>query len=129
MIVISFVDLQKISVFPKFGWCGSKIEPATPISILNFSRVWQSYLESYALQILVSDRSFTANIWYFHHFFVSVPRKLKFEKSSLFFSRVSPTWYKKSWLWTITYQLGDTQEKKNQFFWDFGFSVIDTKNW
>ena len=58
MIVIPFVDLQKISLFPKFGGCGSKIEPATPISILNFSRVWQSFKVSYALQILVNDRFF-----------------------------------------------------------------------
>ena len=48
MIVIPFVDLQKISLFPKFGGCSSKIEPATLISILNFSRAWQSYLVSYA---------------------------------------------------------------------------------
>ena len=41
MIVTSFVDLQKISLFPKFGGCGSKIEPATPISILNFEWAWQ----------------------------------------------------------------------------------------
>ena len=56
MIVIPFVDLQKISLFPKFGGCGSKIEPAAPISISNFARVWQSFKVSYALQILVNDR-------------------------------------------------------------------------
>ena len=33
LIVISFADLQKISLFPKFEGCGSKIEPATPILI------------------------------------------------------------------------------------------------
>ena len=43
MIVISFVDLQKTSLFPKFGGCGSKIKYVTPISISNFSRAWQSY--------------------------------------------------------------------------------------
>ena len=57
MIVISFIDLQKISLIPEFRGCGSKIEPATPISILNFSRAWQSFKVSYALQILVNDRS------------------------------------------------------------------------
>ena len=35
MIVTSFVDLQKISLFPKFGGCGSKIEPAKPILFSN----------------------------------------------------------------------------------------------
>ena len=47
MIVVSFVDLQKISLFPKFGGCGSKIEPATPISILNFEWAWQAQFLSY----------------------------------------------------------------------------------
>ena len=58
MIVTSFVDLQEISLFPKFGRCGSKIRPATPISISNFSRAWQSFKVSYALQILEKVISF-----------------------------------------------------------------------
>ena len=93
MIVISFVDLQKISLFPKFGGCGSKIEPATPISILNFSRAWQSFKVSYALQILVNDRFFIGHQMIFSSFFVSVTGKLKFKKDYFFVSRVSPTWY------------------------------------
>ena len=52
MIVILFVDLQKMSLFPKFGGCGSKIEPATPISILNFSRAWQAQFLSHTLKIM-----------------------------------------------------------------------------
>ena len=43
MALLSFKDLQKIWISPKFGDCGSKIAPATLISILNFSRAWQSY--------------------------------------------------------------------------------------
>ena len=31
MIVTSFVYLQKVNNFPKFGRCGSKIRPTTPI--------------------------------------------------------------------------------------------------
>ena len=47
MIVISFEDLKRISLFPKFGGCGQKIESAMLILILNFSRAWQSYLVSF----------------------------------------------------------------------------------
>ena len=52
MIVISFEDLQKISLFLKFGGCGSKIEPAAPISILNFKGVWQGKIWSQNPKIL-----------------------------------------------------------------------------
>ena len=58
MILIPFVDLQKVSLFLKFGGYGSKIESATPISILNFSRAWQPHFLSYTLQILVKHASF-----------------------------------------------------------------------
>ena len=34
-VVISYVHLQKINVFSKFEGCGSKIEHATPVSILK----------------------------------------------------------------------------------------------
>ena len=50
MIVISFVDLQKISLFPQFGGCGSKIEPTKFILILNFSKPWQSLKVTYAFK-------------------------------------------------------------------------------
>ena len=75
MILIPFVDLQKVSLFLKFGGYGSKIESATPISILNFSRAWQSYLVSYALQILVNDRSFIGQHMIFSSFFCISTKK------------------------------------------------------
>ena len=43
MTLILFVCLQKICNFAKLGGCGSKIEPATPILILNFNGAWQAY--------------------------------------------------------------------------------------
>ena len=52
MIVISLVDLQKISLFPKFGGCGSKIEPATPLRSLKFKWAWRAQFLSHTLQIL-----------------------------------------------------------------------------
>ena len=51
MIVISFVDLEKILLFPKFGVCGSKTEPATPFSILDpeiLKSAWQAHFLSHA---------------------------------------------------------------------------------
>ena len=90
-MVISFVDLQKISLFPKFGGCGTKIRPATPVSISNFSRAWQSYLVSYAFPILVNDRSLIGQQMIFKSFFVSVTGKLKFKKNYFFGTRVFPT--------------------------------------
>ena len=41
-ILISFEDLQGKSNFVKFHGCGSKIEPATSISILKFNWWWQA---------------------------------------------------------------------------------------
>merc|ERR1712155_409895 len=52
IIVISFEGLQKLSIFTNFGRYSSKIEPTTPISILNFSRAWQSSLMSQNLLVL-----------------------------------------------------------------------------
>ena len=49
--ISAFLQLMKKWILTKFGGCGSKIEPATPVSILNFSRAWQSFKVSYALQI------------------------------------------------------------------------------
>ena len=62
--------LCQLPLFPKFGGCGSKIEPAMLISILNFSRAWQSYLVCNALQILVNDRSFIGQHMIFLSFFL-----------------------------------------------------------
>ena len=129
MIQISFVDLQKISLFPKFWGCGSKIEPALPISTLNFSRVWQPFKVSYALQILVNDRSFIGHQMTFSSILLPLTGKQKFEINCLFLHRVSRIWYKKSWLWTIIYHMEDTLWKKRQFFSNFSFPITDTKNW
>ena len=59
MVLISFQDLYKIHISPKFHRCGSKIEPATPIWSLKFKRAWQAWflsntdetLEKYAFYI------------------------------------------------------------------------------
>ena len=51
-------DLQKIWISLKFGGCGSKTATAMSISILNFSRAWQSYFLSYTLEILITYRFF-----------------------------------------------------------------------
>ena len=120
-----FVGLQKISLFAKFGGSGSKIEPAMSISTLNFSRGWQSFKVSYALQILVNDKFFVGYQMIFSSIFCICNRKAV---NCLFFPRVSPIWYKKSWLWTITYHMGDTLWGKRQFFSNLSFPVTDTKN-
>ena len=52
MIVISFIDLQKISLLPKFGWCGLKIKSAMPLRSLKLKWAWQAQFLSYNLQIL-----------------------------------------------------------------------------
>ena len=84
MIVISFEDLQKISLFPKFEGCGLKIESATPISILNFPRAWQSYLVSYALQILVNHRSYIGQHMIFISIFCIYNRKAEIQEKLIF---------------------------------------------
>ena len=127
MIVISFVDLQKISLFPKFGGCGSKIEPATPISISNFSRAWQSFKVSYALQILVNDRFFIGHQMIFSSIFCICNRKPEIQERILFVSRVSPTWYVIVHNHDFLYQVGDTLQKKRQIFSNLSFPVTDTK--
>ena len=86
MIVISFVDLQKMSLLPKFEGCGSKIRPTTPISISNFSRAWQSSRVSYVLQNLVNDRSFIGHQMIYFSIFLAVTKKLKIQEKLLFLS-------------------------------------------
>ena len=49
--ISAFLQLRKKRILTKFEGCGSKNEPATPISILKCSRAWQSFKVSYALQI------------------------------------------------------------------------------
>ena len=84
MILIPFVDLQKVSLFLKFGGYGSKIESATPISILNFSRAWQSYLVSYALQILVNYRSYIGQHMISISIFCIYNRKAEIQEKLIF---------------------------------------------
>ena len=52
MVLISFKDLYKIDIFPKFHRCGSKIVPATPIWSLNFKRAWQAQFLSHTHETL-----------------------------------------------------------------------------
>ena len=52
MVVISFVRLQKINNFPKFGRCGSKIEPATPIWNSKLDWAWQAQFLSHIHEFL-----------------------------------------------------------------------------
>ena len=67
--------------------------------------------------------------WNFHHFFVSVTGKLKFEKKRLFPHLVSPIWYVIVHNHDFLYHMGDTLWGKRQFFSNFSFPVTDTKNW
>ena len=69
MVLLSFVDIQKICIFTKFGGCSSKIEPATPILILKFKRAWQTQFFSHTLQILVNDKFFIGHQMIFHSIF------------------------------------------------------------
>ena len=75
MILIPFVDLQKVSLFLKFGGYGSKIESAMPISILNFSRAWQSYFLRYTLETLISYGFFIDKKMMFYSFFCTFNKK------------------------------------------------------
>ena len=52
MVVTSFVHLQKINNFPKFGRCGSKIGHATPIWNSKLNWVWQAQFLSHIHEFL-----------------------------------------------------------------------------
>ena len=52
MVLISFQDLYKIHIFPKFHECGSKIMPATPFWNLNFKWAWQAQFLSHTYETL-----------------------------------------------------------------------------
>ena len=52
MVLISFQDLYKIHIFPKFHGCGSKIVPATPFWNLNFKWAWQAQFLSHTYETL-----------------------------------------------------------------------------
>ena len=58
MVLISFVNLQKIHIFWKFDGCSSKIEPAMPISILRYQRAWHTFKICHTLQIFKNDAFF-----------------------------------------------------------------------
>ena len=90
MVLLSFVDIQKIWIFTKFGGCSSKIEPATPILILKFKRVWQTQFFSHTLQILVNDRFFIGNQMIFYSIFCISNRKAEIWEKLLFLFLSSP---------------------------------------
>ena len=52
MVLISFIDLYKIHIFPKFHRCGSKIVPATPFWNSNFKWAWQAQFLSHIYETL-----------------------------------------------------------------------------
>ena len=52
MVLISFQDLCKIHIFPKFHGCDSKIMPAMPFWILNFKWAWQAQFLSHTYETL-----------------------------------------------------------------------------
>ena len=102
----------KIWIFPKFKGCSSKIEPATPISILNFQRTWQPHFMSHTLQILVKHLSF-------------IDKQMMFYKNSCISHKI-PTIFKNLvfflWQWPPSIQKSDfcilgghCQRKKTRF--------------
>ena len=91
MVVISFVDLQKIWLFTKFESHSSKIVPATSISILNFWRAWQPYFLSQTLQILVSHVSFIDKQMMFYKKISIFDRNPAVFKNKIFFVLSRPT--------------------------------------
>ena len=52
MIVMSFEDLQTISLFPKFEGHGSLKKTAMPLRSLKLKWAWQTQFLSHTLQIL-----------------------------------------------------------------------------
>ena len=129
MVLPSFEDFQKIRIFPKFEGSGSKTASSTPISILNFSRRWQSYFLRYALEILITYGFFIDKKWCFIHFSVSSTGKLKFEKNRFFFSGVAPNRYIIVHNHDFLYHLGVILKKKKKLFSNFSYLVGDTERW
>ena len=112
MVLLSFVDIQKIWIFTKFGGCSSKIEPATPISILKFKRAWQTQFFSHTLQILVNDRFFIGRQMIFYSIFCISNRKAEIWEKLLFPFLSSPQVVIIVHNHGFFYHLGATQEKK-----------------
>ena len=52
MVLISFEELWKIPIFPKFQGCSSKIVPAMPIKSSILKWAWQAWFFSHAPGIL-----------------------------------------------------------------------------
>ena len=129
MVLLSFVDIQKIRIFTKFGGCSSKIEPVTPILILKFKRAWQTQFFSHTLQILVNDRFFIGHQMIFYSIFCISNRKAELWKKLLFLFLSSPQVVKNPMIMDYNYHLGATLKKKKQFFSNFSFPVTDLKNW
>ena len=112
MVLISFVDIQKICIFTKFGGCSSKIELATPILILKFKRAWQTQFFSHTLQILVNDRFFIGVQMIFYSIFCVSNRKAEIWEKPLFLFLSSPQVVKNPIIMDYNYHLGATQERK-----------------
>ena len=129
MVLLSFVGIQKIWIFTKFGGCSSKIEPTTPILILKVKRAWQTQFFSHTLQILVNDRFFIGHQIIFYSFFCVSNRKAEIWEKLLFPLLSSPQVVIIVHNHGFFYHLGATQEKKNHLFSNFSFPVRDTKNW
>ena len=90
VVLLSFEDLQKIRIFPKFRRRSSKIVPAMPISILNLSRAWQPQFLCHTLEILVSVGSFIDKQMMFYKFFCIFNRKATISKKLIFLLYSSP---------------------------------------
>ena len=92
-----------------------------------FGKTWDGQTHSQA-DFYIDDRFFIGHQMIFSSFFVPVTGKLKFKKDYFFIARVSPTWYVIVHNHDFLYQVGDTLEKKKQYFSNFSFPVTDTKN-
>ena len=112
MVLISFVDIQKICIFTKFGGFSSKIKPATPILTLKFKRAWQTQSFSHTLQILVNDRFFIGHQMIFYSIFCISNRKAEIWERLLFPFLSSPQVVIIVHNHGFFYHLGATQEKK-----------------
>ena len=98
MVLISFVNLQKIHIFWKFGRCSSKIEPAMPISILRYQRAWHTFKICHTLQIFKNDSFFYRwmNKWYYYHFLIIPTINSQFKKNRISYS---------AWFLSYTFQI------------------------
>ena len=109
--------------FSKFGECGSKIEPAMPILILNFRWVWQTQFLTYTHETLEKYVFFVYHQMILVPFF-DIPNQKSIIKKILIF-----------WLHDIgiillkLYQGGPIREQKIQSFSNYRFLVRNIKKW